>query len=428
MNIKSYEYKNIGETYRSAVLPNGLEIRVLEKPEFRTCFAAFAVNYGGADMMFSIDGQEFDTPAGIAHFLEHKMFDMPDGTDVFSEMSATGADPNAFTSSAMTCYYFYCTDQFEKNLRMLLDFVTTAYFTEETVEKEKPIITQEILMGMDNPNRTIYYNFMKLLYRNHPVKEEVAGTAESISGITAETLYECHRSFYCPGNMILCVEGNVRTEDVISVAEDALSDWQPSAVPKPEYGKSDGVMPYEQFVSETAQVSAPQFIIGSKIIPPEGDPSRQQLTAKLAVLCLFGPSSPFYNRLYSSGLINRSFSWDVDYICGTATVSLSGESTDPEAVLDEISKEIETVKASGIDSSLFERIKKASIGGALRAFEDFEAVCIGLAEGYFCGFCPFDGPEILAGISAGECASFITEHFAPERLAMSVLRPCTKAV
>ena len=142
MKIDSFEYKKIGETYKSAVLPNGLEIRVLEKPEFRTYFASFAVKYGGADRVFRMDGRSVETPAGIAHFLEHKMFDMPDGTDVFKEMSATGADPNAFTSSAMTCYYFSCTDQFEKNLRMLLRFVTTPFFTEETVEKEKPIISQ----------------------------------------------------------------------------------------------------------------------------------------------------------------------------------------------------------------------------------------------------------------------------------------------
>ena len=291
MDIKSFEYKNIGETYKSAVLPNGLEIRVIEKPEFRTSFAVFAVNYGGADMVFRKDNQCFNTPAGIAHFLEHKMFDMPDGTDVFAEMSATGADPNAFTSSAMTCYYFYCTDQFDKNLRLLLNFVTTAFFTEDTVEKEKPIITQEIMMSQDNPNRTIYYNFMKLLYRNHPVKEEVTGTAESISGITAETLYGLHSAFYCPGNMILCVEGNVKAEDVISAAEEVLSKWEASDVPKPEYGDSDGILPYERYISAPAQVSAPQFIIGSKILPPEGDPSRQQLTAKLAVLSVLHPLS-----------------------------------------------------------------------------------------------------------------------------------------
>ena len=349
MNIKNYEYKNIGEIYKSAVLSNGLEIRVLEKPVFRTFFAAFAVKYGGADMVFRMDGREYSTPAGIAHFLEHKMFDMPDGTDVFSAMSATGADPNAFTSSEMTCYYFSCSEQFEKNLRLLLSFVTTPFFTDDTVEKEKPIISQEIMMGLDNPARTIYYNFLRLLYRNHPVKEEVAGTVDSISGITAETLYNCHRTFYCPGNMILCVEGNVNAEEIVSIAEEVLSGWKAADVPKPDYGEGDGIMPYEKSISAAAEVSAPQFIIGSKILPSEGDYSRQQLTAKLAVLCVFGPSSAFYNRLYSSGLINRSFSWDVDYICDTAMVSLGGESPDPDAVLKEVCAEIDKVKRQGIE-------------------------------------------------------------------------------
>ena len=423
MNIKSHEYKNIGETYKSAVLSNGLEIRVLEKPEFRTYFAAFAVNYGGADMVFRMDGMEYSTPAGIAHFLEHKMFDMPDGTDVFSAMSATGADPNAFTSSEMTCYYFSCTEQFEKNLRLLIAFVTTPFFTDDTVEKEKPIISQEIMMGLDNPGRTLYYNFLKLLYRNHPVKVEVAGTAESISGITADTLYKCHQTFYCPGNMILCVEGNIKAEDVVAIAEETLSGWESASVPEPDYGEGDGVLPYETSISAAAEISAPQFIIGSKILPSESDRTRQQLTAKLAVLCVFGPSSAFYNRLYSSGLINRSFSWDVDYVCDTAMVSLSGESPDPDAVLNEVCAEIDRVKALGIEPGLFRRIKKASIGGALRSFEDFETVCIGLAEGHFHGSCPFDGPEILEKISVEECVAFLTEYFAPERLAMSVIHP-----
>ena len=423
VKIERFEYPKIGEAYQAAVLPNGLEIRVMEKPEFRTSFACFAVKYGGADMRFALDGKEYDTPAGIAHFLEHKMFDMPDGRDVFAEMSATGADPNAFTSSSVTCYYFWCTDRFEENLRLLLQFVTTPYFTEETVEKEKPIIGQEIRMGLDNPNRTLYYNYMKLLYRNHPVKEDVAGTEESIAGISAETLHELHRAFYCPGNMILCVEGCVRTEDVVRIAGEVLAGWEGHPVPRAEYGESDGLLPYGPSVAEQAKVSAPQFILGAKIQPPQGDPSRQQLTAKLAMLCAFGPSSPFYNRLYSDGLINRSFAWDVDYVCDTANMSLSGESPDPEALRKAVAEEIEAVRTRGIDPVLFERVKRSSIGNALRSFEDFEAVCTGLAEGFFCGACPFDGPELLEGIGAAECAAFLAEHFAPERLALSVIHP-----
>ena len=423
MEIRSYEYSGIGEVYKAAVLPNGLEVRVVEKPGFYSKFAAFSVKYGGADRNFTLDGNRYETPAGIAHFLEHKMFDMPDGSNVFAELTGNGADLNAFTSPGMTCYYFHCTDHFSENLRQLLRFVTTPYFTDQTVEKERPIIAQEIRMGLDDPDETIFYNFMKLLYRNHPIRDDVAGTEESIEKIDADLLALCHRTFYCPGNMVLSVEGDIHAEEVLAIAEEVLADWQSLPVPVSDYGESDGSFPYEREIRVSGAVSAPQFIIGSKILPPSGDFSRQQLTAKLAVQVLFGRSSPFYNRLYSAGLINRSFSNYVDYVSGTATVTLSGESRDPDAVWQEIHTEIRNLAGTGLDPKLFSRIKKASIGGTLRSFEEFDSVCLGLTEGHFYGFCPFDGPGILDSIAKEECDAFLLEHFAPERLAVSILHP-----
>ena len=421
--IRSFEYSNVGETYKSAVLPNGLEIRVVEKPGFYSKFAAFSVKYGGSDRNFILEGKRHETPAGIAHFLEHKMFDMPDGSNVFSVMTANSADLNAFTSPGMTCYYFHCTEHFAENLRLLLNLVTTPYFTPETVDKERPIIAQEIRMSLDDPDETLYYNFMKLLYSRHPIRDDIGGTEESIGKIDAELLTLCHRTFYCPGNMVLSVEGDIRAEEVVAIAEEILSGWESRPVPRPDYGGDDGPFPVSPEIRVSGSVSAPQFIIGSKILPPEGDFSRQQLTAKLAVQVLFGRSSSFYSRLYSDGLINRSFGTDVDYVSGTAMVSLSGESHDPDAVLREIGWEIRKLAESGLDRTLFARIKKASIGGALRSFEDFDSVCLSLTEGQFYGFCPFDGPAILDSITASECTSFLLEHFSPERLAVSILNP-----
>ena len=421
--IRSFEYSSVGETYKAAVLSNGLEIRVVEKPGFWSKFAAFSVKYGGADRNFLLEGTRHETPAGIAHFLEHKMFDMPDGLNVFSVMTGNGADLNAFTSQGMTCYYFHCTDCFDENLRLLLQLVTTPFFTPETVEKEKPIIAQEIRMGMDDPDETLYYNFMKLLYSTHPIRDDIAGTEESIEKIDAELLTLCHRTFYCPGNMVLSVEGDIRAEEVVALAEEVLSGWESRPVPVPDYGGNDGPLPVSREMRVSGAVSSPQFIIGAKIQPPQGDFSRQQLTAKLAVQILFGRSSPFYTRLYSEGLINRSFGSDVDYVTGTATVGLSGESRDPDAVLAEIGKEIRKLAETGLDRELFARIKKASIGGTLRSFEEFESVCLGLTEGQFYGFCPFDGPAILDSITIDECRDFLLEHFAPERLAVSILHP-----
>ena len=212
--MKLHEYPEIGEKLYSTVLPNGLEIRVIPKKDFSTCYAAFMTNYGGAHRRFTVDGRTVDTPAGVAHYLEHKMFDLPNGDNALSILSANGADPNAFTSSGVTCYYFQCTEGFEENLRMLLHFVSTPYFTDETVAKEQGIIAQEIRMGEDNPGMVVYYNLLGLLYDHHPIRDRVAGTVESISHITAQTLYDCHRVFYAPSNMVLCVEGCVDPETV----------------------------------------------------------------------------------------------------------------------------------------------------------------------------------------------------------------------
>ena len=198
MTMQKHDYPNIGETLYSAELPNGLQLRVVPKKGFATFYAAFAANYGGADRRFELDGETIDTPPGVAHFLEHKMFDLPDGDSAMNLLSANGAEPNAFTSSDMTCYYFQCTKSFEENLRLLLHFVSTPYFTPETVQKEQGIIAQEILMGEDNPGMAIYYQLLCQLYARHPIRDRVAGTVESISGITDKTLYGCHRAFYAP--------------------------------------------------------------------------------------------------------------------------------------------------------------------------------------------------------------------------------------
>ena len=200
--MQSKEFKNIGETVYGTTLPNGLRLRVIPKRGFSTCYAVFATNYGGAHRRFAIDGRIEDTPAGVAHFLEHKMFDLPNGDNALNLLSANGASPNAFTSSGVTCYYFQCTEGFEENLRMLLHFVSTPYFTSETVQKEQGIIAQEIRMGEDNPGIALYYNLLKMLYAHHPIRDRVAGTVESISEISDKTLYDCHRIFYAPSNML----------------------------------------------------------------------------------------------------------------------------------------------------------------------------------------------------------------------------------
>ena len=381
--MQKTEYKNIGETLYACTLPNGLRVRVLPKPGFNSFYAVFATNYGGAHRAFTLDGQHIDTPAGVAHFLEHKMFDLPGGDNALNILTANGADPNAFTSSGMTAYYFECTENFEQNLRMLLHFVSTPYFTPETVQKEQGIIAQEIRMGEDNPGVVLYYDLLRMLYKSHPIRDRVAGTVESIAEITDKTLYDCHRAFYSGANMVLCIAGDVDPERMSAIAFEELPSAHTTA-PTADL-PDDGELPFEQYKRTEMPVSAPQFFIGAKLrSETDGEAAlRQRLVAMLAMRLLCGCSSPFYARLYAEGLLNRDFDYEVDFTAGTATIIIGGESAEPERVRDELTAEVGRIVREGFAADAFERARRASLGARLRGLEDFDNVCLSIAEGVF---------------------------------------------
>ena len=215
--MKETFYERIGEAVCRERLTNGLEVCVVPKPGYAKKYAFFSTRYGGMDTRFCLDGQWLNTPAGIAHYLEHKMFDTEDG-NALQDLAANGASPNAFTSNAITGYYFESTEHFEENLRTLLSFVSIPYFTQESVEKERGIIGQEIGMIEDNPEWQVYRQMMQALYRHSPVRQSVAGSVESIRQITAQTLYDCHKAFYTPANMCLVVVGDVDPAEVVRAA------------------------------------------------------------------------------------------------------------------------------------------------------------------------------------------------------------------
>ena len=401
--MQKFDYPATGDVLYSGTAANGLRIRVLPKKGFSGFYAVFATDYGGTYRRFTLNGTEYDTPAGVAHYLEHKMFDLPDGDNALTLLTQNGADPNAFTSSDVTAYYFHCTRLFEENLRLLLHFVSTPYFTEETVRKELGIISQEIHMGEDNPGTANYYSLLKLLYRHHPIREKVIGTVESIAEITPET-------------------GDVDPERVLAIAEEELSSEE-KPVPVVSFGEEEDLLPVGSRNVLEMPVSTPQFLIGAKLQPAEKGPAlfRQQLTASLAMRLLAGASSPFYNRLYEAGLLNRSFDADADFSTGVGTVILGGESRDPDAVLSALNEEVARIGKVGLDNALFERTKRAGIGSALRGMEDFDDVCVSLALDEFDGFCYLDYPAVMASIEKSECEAFLRDALRPERLALSIL-------
>ena len=414
-------YPRLGETLYTTTLPNGLTIHVVPKPGFCSYYAVLAANYGGDHRRFSLGGEMIDTPAGVAHYLEHKMFDLPEGDNALNLLSANGADPNAFTSGSITCYYFQCTEKFEENLRLLIHFVTTPYFTAETVQKEQGIIAQEIRMGEDSPGSAVYYNLLKQLYANHPIRDRVVGTVESIAQITEETLYACHKVFYAPSNLCLCVEGDVDGAAIEAIAREMLPP-EKAELPVADFGPEDGLLPQEALHRECMAVSAPQFLIGAKFRPIEGEGAlRQRIVAQLALRLLVGSSSHFYTSLYADGTLNRDFDYEADFSAGTATVILGGESEEPETVLSALNDRIAEVCKTGFAPDAFERAKRASYGARLRGLEDFDSVCVSLAAGQFEGYCPFDAPGLLDQVTKQECEAFVRENLQPERFALSII-------
>lgn len=422
--MKKTEYKALGETLFEEKLENGLRIYVLKKPGFLRSHAIFATRYGGADRRFRLGDTWLDTPAGVAHFLEHKMFDMPDGSNVLAELSARGASPNAFTSDGVTAYHFTCTQGFEDNLRTLLTYVSTPYYTEESVRKEQGIIAQEIRMIENSPYHRGYTDCMRCLYAHHPIRESVGGTVESIAEITPETLYNCHKVFYNPSNMVLCCVGDLDPEKVAAMAR-AILPAEGGEIPGRDYGEPETAFPAESRRECVMPVAAPLFFIGAKLLPPaEGkERLRQQLLAELSLDCLLGESSRFYTDLYARGLLNRNFGREVDFAAETRTVLIVGESREPETVMGALSAAVAEVACKGLDEAYFDRCKKARYGSELSAFDQFSTVASAMFRGAFDGWNLLDEFAVLEELTNEDAAAFLCENLTPERLAMAVVRP-----
>ena len=418
--MKTADYPNIGERVLHERLSNGLHVYVVPKAGYFKTRAFFAVNYGGADRKFKIDGDWIQTPAGVAHFLEHKMFDTENG-NALNMFFANGASANAFTSSDMTAYYFECTDDFYKNFELLLSFVSTPYFTEESVNKEQGIIGQEIRMTEDNPQTVVYYNLLKLLYKEHPMRESIVGTVEEIAKITPKLLYDCHKTFYNCANMALCVAGDVDPDAVVKAAERLLPRVR-GELPQRDYGNDKGEYPNGHKGAAEMDIGIPIFLAGAKVKggATGKDPLRQELTANLANRLLMGGSSPLYSELYSKGLINQGFTAEYERITGRAMVLFGGESRDPEAVVSAITARAREI--AGIENSgLFERQKRSLIGEKLKELNSFYDICYNTAKGCFEGFDPFEAVKILSGITLAEVEAFISDNFSRDKLALSVV-------
>ncbi len=421
------EYTALGQTVYRCILPNGLNIYVDVRPDYGKQFAFFSTRYGGMDVRFrGEDGEWLDTPAGVAHFLEHKTFDTKDG-NALQVMAANGADPNAFTTGGITGYYFDSARGFEENLRTLLAFVSEPWFTQESVDKEQGIIAQEIRMYEDDPASEVFERLKRAMYCCHPVRFSTVGTVESISNITADILYQCHRAFYRPGNMVLCAAGNIDPWRVADIAREVLPDIPPSST-ETDYGQTEPVGVGERYTCRTMPVSIPLFGLGFKGKAAEkGGEMRQRLVAELVCDMLFSPSAPLYNRLYEQGLINGSFGSYYDARPGCAMIVAEGESRDPERVRSEVLREAARMGTKGIAQELWDRLKKAAYGTMVRQLNSMEDTCIELAEAHFRGEEFLSFPQVFQSIERSHGEALLREWFTEERTALSVIMPEEKS-
>ena len=425
--METREYPRLGETVSRRTLPNGLAVMVVHKPYHAKRYAFFATRYGGMDLRYRQDGQWRDTPAGIAHYLEHKMFDTQEGS-ALQELARNGAVENAFTSGAMTAYYFESTEHFYENLRILLRFVSVPWFTEESVAKEQGIIAQEIRMTEDDPDWRVYEGLMTCLYRESPVRVPVAGTVESIRAITPQVLYDCHRAFYVPGNMVLVCVGDVELDRVARLAEEILPAERGEDIPR-DYGAGEDDVPACRETERSMAVSMPLFLGGYKCRPCAGGEEllRRSLIGDMACDVLFGDSSPLYARLYEAGDINGSLGGNLDLMPGAAYLYVGGDARDPRRVFDAITAEARRLGTGGIDEAFYQRLRRAAYGQAIRSLNSFENIAVSLAEGHFQGFDYYRLPEVFDSVTKADVEAFLREELTPEHAALSVIRPLDEA-
>lgn len=419
-------FPGLGEKIYEDTLPNSLRIKVVPKRGFARSYAFFATDYGSMDTRFRLDGKDYVSPDGVAHYLEHKMFDMPDG-NALQKMSQTGASPNAFTSYNITAYHFSCTSMFEENFRTLLRFVSQGYFTQESVEKERGIIAQEIKMYADNPASRVDENLFCAMYRNHPVRVPVAGTVESIQDITAQTLIDCHRAFYDPSNMVLCVVGDVDPRQIHDIALEILPKV-PGGASERDYGEKEPAAPDQHTITQEMEVSMPMFSVGFKgaEVPKGPQRLRQEIIGDLAGEILCGESSRLYQEMYESGLIDPGFGVSYSLVRELSMLCLGGDSDNPQAVLDAVLEEAQRVVKEGVDEELFLRLKRSAVGRRIRGLDSFEGLCYRLALSDFDGYDYFTFPALYESITAEDVRQLIAREITPEQAVLSVILPKTR--
>lgn len=423
--METLNYPNVQETLYREVLDNGLEVIVLPKEGFHKTYATFSTKYGSVDNVFSVGEQEPSrVPDGIAHFLEHKMFEEPEG-DIFAVFASQGASANAYTTFDRTVYLFSATENIHENVNTLINFVQRPYFTDANVDKEKGIIEQEINMYRDNSDWRVYFGLIDALYHTHPVHIDIAGTVESIRQIDKETLYRCYETFYHPSNMLLFVVGGVDAKEIFELvkANQGTKSFQPQGEIKRFFDQEPTEVKIARKMAQLP-VSLPKCMLGfkEKRVGLEGEALlRNEVATKLMLEALVGPSSKLYQSLYEQNLISDSFGHEYNSSRDYAFSVIGGDTPDPDALIEQLRMGITDQIQNGIEQSAFERSKRKKIGSYLRMLNSPESIAGEFTRYRFRDSDMFDVLAFYEDCTLEAVNERLREHFDFNQLAVSIV-------
>lgn len=418
--ITEIKSARVGDKYYKIEHDSGLTIYLYPKFDYNSKYAIFGTRFGSVNNAFSLDGGDVKkVPDGIAHYLEHKMFECEDG-DAFVKYAKTGANANAYTSFNKTCYLFGCTKNFDQSFEILLDFVQRPFFTEETVAKEQGIIGQEIRMYDDSAEWVVMFNMLKGMYKSHPVQIDIAGTVESIAEITPELLYDCYYTFYNLNNMVLCVSGDLTCEDILKTADKMLKNCEKHDIKS--YFEDEPYEVQSRYIEQKFPVSVPLFNFGYK---EKCHKVTQKETAEIDIIMtlLTSPSFELYNKLDDEKLINQSF--DAEYFDGQGynSVIFSSESRSPKKAAEVIKEYIENLKANGVNEEDFEIAKREVYGDLVSSLNNVEAIANAMVDAHFNNSDIFGFIDDVAECKLEDVNSRLKTMFDTDNTTLSVILP-----
>ncbi len=410
-------------------LENGLTIMIMPKANIQKKYVIWSTNFGSIDNKFIAPNENEETfiPDGVAHFLEHKMFEQPNGTNSLDTLTALGVNANAYTSTDHTCYLFECTDNFLPALDELMDYVQTPYFTDQNVEKEKGIIGQEIKMYDDYPQWEVYMNALRNMYKNNPITIDIAGSIESIAKIDKDVLYKCYNTFYHPSNMVMCFAGDFVPEQLLEEVKKRLKNRE-------KHGEIKRIYPEEpeeivkKEITKQMEVSMPIFVIAIKdSIDSKNCKSdsivKKHIAIEILLNMLIGKSSKLYKNLYESELITEEPYLEYEFSKQYAHIAITGQSNNPKEVLKKLQEEIRNMKSKDLDIEHFQRIKNMIYGNYVKEYDDVAEICRMFVADYMKGINSFEYIENYKQVTPEYAKQVLDEVFNEEKMVISIVEP-----